>query len=150
MGSPEEFAAVIKADILKLGKVIKEAGLRRDWYTLSVLRASVGVFGKGCVMKRALDKVFFAALSLIPLTAFAQGVLYPTKSVRIVTAGVGGSNDIAARLVAQGLSVTFGQPVIVDNQKDARCGCCIFCAIRWHGMWRGISRRSRRRCARPT
>jgi tripartite-type tricarboxylate transporter receptor subunit TctC len=118
VGSPEEFAAVIKADILKLGKVIKEAGLRRDWYTLTVLLASVGVFGKGCVMKRALDKVFFAALSLIPLTAFAQAVLYPTKSVRIVTAGVGGSNDIAARLVAQGLSVTFGQPVIVDNQKD--------------------------------
>ena len=47
--------------------------------------------------------------------ALAQGD-YPDKVVRIVTAQPGGGNDFVARLVAQGLSNSLGQPVIVDNR----------------------------------
>ena len=41
---------------------------------------------------------------------------YPTKPIRIVTSGLGGSNDIAARLIAQGFTVSMGQQVVVDNR----------------------------------
>lgn len=41
---------------------------------------------------------------------------YPVKLVRIITAQAGGGGDLAARLIAQGLSGTLGQQVIVDNR----------------------------------
>ena len=41
---------------------------------------------------------------------------YPTKPIRIVTSGLGGSNDIAARLIAQGFTVSMGQQVVVENR----------------------------------
>lgn len=41
---------------------------------------------------------------------------FPEKPVRIVTAGVGGSVDMLARLLAPVLSASMGQPVIVDNR----------------------------------
>ena len=47
---------------------------------------------------------------------FAQS--YPNKPVRIVTGGVGGGNDFAARLIAQGLTASLGQQVIVDNRAS--------------------------------
>ena len=43
---------------------------------------------------------------------------YPTKPIRIVTGGVGGVNDIVARLVAQGLNAAWGQPAVVDNRPS--------------------------------
>lgn len=41
---------------------------------------------------------------------------YPTKTIRIVTALSGGTIDLSARIVAQGLSGPLGQQVIVDNR----------------------------------
>ena len=41
---------------------------------------------------------------------------YPTRPVRIVTAGVGGGNDLVSRLIAQGISGPLGQQVIVENR----------------------------------
>lgn len=43
---------------------------------------------------------------------------FPTKPIRILTAEPGGSNDLAARLIAQGLAETLGQ-VIVENRGGA-------------------------------
>ena len=42
---------------------------------------------------------------------------FPIKPIRIVSAEVGGGNDFAARVVAQGLGA-LGQPVIVDNRPS--------------------------------
>jgi len=51
------------------------------------------------------------------LTAgIASAQTYPIKPVRIVTSEPGGSNDFAARVVAQELSVALGQQVIVENR----------------------------------
>ncbi len=56
----------------------------------------------------------FAAMVL------ASGVVcgedYPNKPVRIVTSEPGGGNDFAARVIAQGLSLTLKQRVVVDNR----------------------------------
>jgi tripartite-type tricarboxylate transporter receptor subunit TctC len=43
---------------------------------------------------------------------------FPSKPVRILTGEPGGGNDVASRLIAQGLSIQFGQPVIVENRPD--------------------------------
>ena len=41
---------------------------------------------------------------------------FPNKPVRIVTAAPGGVSDLGARLIAQGLTASLGEPVIVDNR----------------------------------
>src|SRR5688572_32690108 len=48
----------------------------------------------------------------------ASGQSYPNKAVRIVTSGLGGGADFAARLIAQGISGPLGQQVIVDNRAS--------------------------------
>lgn len=50
-------------------------------------------------------------------TAFAQP--YPARVIRIQTTEAGGFPDAVARLVAQGLSATIGQQVIVENRAIA-------------------------------
>ncbi len=41
---------------------------------------------------------------------------YPVKPVRLVTAAAGAGGDLAARVVAAGLTVLWGQPVVIDNR----------------------------------
>jgi tripartite-type tricarboxylate transporter receptor subunit TctC len=48
----------------------------------------------------------------------AVGQAYPNRTIRIVTSGVGGGTDFAARAVAQGISPGLGHPVIVDNRPS--------------------------------
>src|SRR5688572_23055028 len=62
-----------------------------------------------------------AALALAaPAAAFAGEAAYPTKPVRLIVAfPAGGSTDIVGRLVAQRLSQSLGQQVIVDNRGGA-------------------------------
>ena len=54
--------------------------------------------------------------AVFTLTGHAAAQAYPTKAVRIVTAGIGGGNDWLSRVIAQGISPPLGQPVIVDNR----------------------------------
>src|SRR5688572_29478669 len=44
---------------------------------------------------------------------------FPSKPIRIVTAAVGGSNDVMARMIGQGIVGSLGQPVIVDNRAGS-------------------------------
>jgi tripartite-type tricarboxylate transporter receptor subunit TctC len=61
-----------------------------------------------------------AALALaVPAAVHAQGG-YPTKPIRLIVAfPAGGSTDIIGRIVAQRLSQSLGQQVIVDNRGGA-------------------------------
>ena len=52
--------------------------------------------------------------------AWAQDGSYPDRSIRIVVPfPPGGANDTVTRIVAERLSVRFGQPVVVENKPGA-------------------------------
>jgi len=64
------------------------------------------------------QQLLVTTLFLPILLAAAQpacGQAYPTKTVRLVVGGApGGGTDIVARMIAQKLTETFGQQVVVD------------------------------------
>lgn len=67
-----------------------------------------------------LDTVAYGimvAVLLGPGHSAAQN--FPNKPLRIVTAGVGGGNDFASRLIANGLTTRLGQQVVVENRGGA-------------------------------
>ena len=68
---------------------------------------------KSSRMHRAL-----LALALLTVGQAAAQQSFPNRPVRIVTSGVGGGSDFVARLIAHGLTETFGQQVIVDNRPS--------------------------------
>ena len=48
----------------------------------------------------------------------AIGQNFPSRPLRMLTGGAGGGNDVVARLIAQGLTASWGQQVIVDNRPS--------------------------------
>ena len=66
------------------------------------------------LMQRVALGIF--ALTIVTGAGLARAQDFPSKTVRIVTSGIGGSSDITARLVAQGITGGLGQQVTVDNR----------------------------------
>jgi tripartite-type tricarboxylate transporter receptor subunit TctC len=59
------------------------------------------------------------AVAMLPGLAPAQQK-FPTKPIRLVVAFTpGGTTDILARLIAPGMSETFGQPLVIENRPGA-------------------------------
>ena len=50
--------------------------------------------------------------------AVAPGQNYPSKPIRIFTSPAGGGGDFVSRIVAEGISGSLGQPIIVDNRSS--------------------------------
>lgn len=63
----------------------------------------------------------FALIGLF-VTASAAHAQFPTKPIRIISVGAGGTSDLWARSIGQKLSENLGQPVIVDNRPGAGGG----------------------------
>ena len=58
----------------------------------------------------------FPVIAMVLGAGVVYGQTYPVKPVRFITTGVGGSTDLAARTVAQGLLDSVGWNVVVENR----------------------------------
>ncbi len=66
--------------------------------------------------------VLLATAALVATTLVSTGAsaqAYPAKTVRIISTEPGGSLDLAARILAQGLTAAMGQTFIVENRPGA-------------------------------
>jgi len=61
---------------------------------------------------------FVAALACAQYATAAAPPPYPARPIRLVTSEIGGSQDVAARILAAGISPALGQQVIVDNRPS--------------------------------
>jgi tripartite-type tricarboxylate transporter receptor subunit TctC len=68
-------------------------------------------------MFRCLISIF--SVSTVAFCGAADAQDYPTRPIRVVTSAVGGTTDLVARTIAQGLTASLGQQVIVDNRPGA-------------------------------
>src|SRR5262245_12682087 len=64
---------------------------------------------------RAAGMLLAGGIAFSAGNPFAQE--FPSRPVRLVSAPVGSGSDVVSRIVAQGLSGTIGQQVIVDNRN---------------------------------
>jgi tripartite-type tricarboxylate transporter receptor subunit TctC len=69
---------------------------------------------------RSTAIVAFAALAIPMTSPSAMAQNYPTRTIRLVVhSSPGGSSDILGRMVAQKLTESFGQQVVVENRAGA-------------------------------
>lgn len=84
-------------------------------------------FTRGCMNYKYLiifKFLFLAGVVVMPVAAqtpsTSSGQAFPTKTIRfLVGFAPGGSTDIVARLIAQEMSKSIGQQVLVDNRPGA-------------------------------
>ena len=70
-------------------------------------------------MIRITRRATLASAALLPAAARAQGE-FPNRPIRLVVpAAPGGSADIVARILAQGMAERIAQPVVVENRAGA-------------------------------
>jgi tripartite-type tricarboxylate transporter receptor subunit TctC len=67
---------------------------------------------------KILGPIFAALTGLMPVTALTQG--YPTRPITVVVPfPAGGPSDVVARIIAQHMSGTLGQQVVIENVGGA-------------------------------
>ena len=73
------------------------------------------------MLRRSLIAAGLACAALLPAAAVAQA--WPTKPLKwIVPFPPGGPTDLLSRAIAQGLSESLGQPVVIENRGGAGGG----------------------------
>ena len=79
------------------------------------------VLRESIAMTRFVTLVF--ALGIAVMSAGPLGAQsYPSRPIRIVTGEAGGSPDFVARVIAQGLTSSLGQPAVVENRSGIVVG----------------------------
>jgi tripartite-type tricarboxylate transporter receptor subunit TctC len=67
-----------------------------------------------------LMRTFIMALALATIAANAQAQTFPSRQITLVVPfPPGGSTDVAARIMADRMRATLGQPVIIENVGGA-------------------------------
>ena len=61
----------------------------------------------------------FSVAMIFLNTDVVSGQNYPNKPIRLITSGAGGAGDSTSRLIAESLSRTLGQSVLVENRAGA-------------------------------
>src|SRR3954464_8046283 len=56
--------------------------------------------------------------AMATVSALTFGQSFPSKPLRIITSAPGGTSDFTSRLIANGLTQSLGQQVIVDNRGN--------------------------------
>src|SRR3954451_15385755 len=80
------------------------------------VRSKYGVVSMDSKFKYAVVLLALGVASLSAASAFAQEN-YPSKPIQVVvTTAAGGALDLVARTVADRLSASMHQPIIIDNQ----------------------------------
>src|SRR4051794_15534104 len=78
------------------------------------------VVGMEAEMKGLMAAASVAFAVLIGSGASSAGGEYPTRPIAfIVPYAAGGSNDVLTRVLAEHMSKTLGQPIIVENEPGA-------------------------------
>jgi tripartite-type tricarboxylate transporter receptor subunit TctC len=87
---------------------------------LASLRTNRRRVNRAAVFRRGVFAMLgFAVIALAAHGVVAQGV-YPNRQITIVVGfSAGGSTDIVARLLAEEMRKSWGQPVVVDNRPGA-------------------------------
>jgi len=84
-------------------------------------------------LHRVLALVFCALVVLISASAPSLAQSWPTRPVRfIIPLGPGSGVDITARVLADGLSAKWGQPVVVENRPGGDAFIAITAVITAH------------------
>ena len=110
--------------------VMKRDVVRRDMTERDMVRRDLNRFpsplvggegtGEGARTTVHDPRLTLLALVLLAMTSATPGADFPGKPVRmVIPIGPGSSMDITGRVVAQKMSETWGQPVIVDNRPGA-------------------------------
>jgi tripartite-type tricarboxylate transporter receptor subunit TctC len=72
------------------------------------------------VVRRQFLRLGAAAAMVAALSSIAWTQTYPARPVRVISAfAAGGSNDLLARLIGQGLSERLRQPFVIENRPGA-------------------------------
>lgn len=66
-----------------------------------------------------LNKWLCAIVAALACAGVGHAQTFPTKPIRVVTSQPGNGFDIASRIIGERLSVSLGQPIIVDNRGGA-------------------------------
>ncbi|MBI4189646.1 MAG: tripartite tricarboxylate transporter substrate binding protein [Betaproteobacteria bacterium] len=77
------------------------------------------LFSGGCMPYTRLGATLCSMVVMFAGSGMASGQNYPNKPIRIVTAQTGGAADLVVRQIAQGLTGSLSQQVIVDNRGGA-------------------------------
>src|SRR6266487_1856800 len=91
-------------------------------------------WGKGRLMKIPRRQFLYlaAGAAVLPaLSRIARAQAYPARPVRIIVGfSAGGTTDIIARLIAQGLSERLGQQFIIENRPGASANLATEAVVR--------------------
>ena len=71
-------------------------------------------------MKKLVLSACLALSALLPVTASAQATPYPTQPIKMLIGfAAGGPTDVIGRILAQHMTATLGQSVVVENRTGA-------------------------------